>query len=149
LPAAVGGGVGLVVVVAIRLFHHSAPAAVAAPPEAKPASEFDPFVQGSASEQRGAHRRTGNPVEVHIRLPKAEQPQLHGYVMDRSTGGLCLRVDQPVQPGTMLHVRPVNAPPITPWVEIEVKSSRQTQDGWELGCQFLRTPPWALLLMFG
>ncbi|HYT89813.1 MAG TPA: PilZ domain-containing protein, partial [Gemmataceae bacterium] len=127
------------------------PKTVARPaPSQQPLSQtYDPFVHGSATEQRAAHRRTGNPVEVLIRRPGSEGSQLRGYVLDRSTGGLCLRVEVVLEAGALLHVRPVNAPPITPWIEIEVKNTYQTDEGWQLGCQFVRTPPWAMLLMFG
>jgi hypothetical protein len=49
----------------------------------------------------------------------------------------------------VLEVRAVNAPAVTPWTEVEVRSCRRTQDGWEAGYKFVRTPPWAILLMFG
>jgi hypothetical protein len=106
-------------------------------------------VQGSASEQRKAYRRSGNPVAVFIRTPGTGMEPKRASVLNRSTGGLCLDIEQPVQEETLLEVRPANAPPITPWVEIKVKDCRRTVDGWQLGCQFVRTPPWALLLMFG
>jgi hypothetical protein len=147
LPAVVGGGVGLLVVATLHALGR--PAAAAAPAPEKPKQDFDPFVHGSASEQRSSHRRRGSPVEVLIRPAAGEGAQWRGYVLDRSTGGMCLRVEKALDAGVQLHVRPANAPPITPWIEIEVKSARQTTDGWELGCQFVRTPPWALLLMFG
>ncbi len=148
IPTLVGLGAGLVIVLA---FHFLVRGRQAPPPaEApRPEPEYDPFVQGSASEQRSAFRRTGNPVEVQMRKPGSVREPARGHVINRSTGGLCLAVDVMIPEGTVLELRPTNAPPITPWTEVEVRSCRRTQDGWEAGCKFVRTPPWAMLLMFG
>jgi hypothetical protein len=113
----------------------------------QPAS--DPFVHGSVSEQRKSFRRQGNPVEVFIVNPKISASPFKGYVIDRCVGGLGLYVEVSVVPGQQLTVRPINAPPITPWVEVIVKSCRVSKHNFELGCQFVKTPPWAVLLMFG
>ena len=48
-----------------------------------------------------------------------------------------------------LAVIPLNAPSITPWVDIEVRTCRKVGDNFELGCQFVKTPNWSILLMFG
>jgi hypothetical protein len=149
LPALVGVGAGLLGILTFHfLIRPGKPGGVVRIPR-KAEAAYDPFVEGSASEQRMAHRRTGNPVEVWVRLPPDELSQQHGYVLDRSVGGLCLLLENSFPNDTVLHVRPANAPPITPWVAVTVRSSRQTREGWQLGCQFIRTPPWAILLMFG
>jgi PilZ domain len=132
-----------------RLVFPSQSEAKNAQPEEKPTPEYDPFVQGSATEQRNAFRRGGNPVEVLLASPEEHGKQVHGWVVDRSVGGLCLTVDEAYTEGTVLTVRTLNAPPATPWVEVAVKSCRQTKDAWELGCQFVKTPPWAVMLLFG
>jgi len=118
-------------------------------PTEKPTPEYDPFVQGSASEQRGAFRRGGNPVEILIADTRHNGRPQRGWILDRSMGGLCLAVNEAMAEGSLLTVRTANAPPTTPWVEIQVKSCRQRKDDWELGCQFLKTPPWAVMLLFG
>jgi hypothetical protein len=120
-----------------------------AKPEEKQTPAFDPFVQGSASEQRSAYRRAGNSIEVLIGDPEQEKQATHGWIVDRSMGGLCLAVAEARAKGTVLKVRTVNAPPATPWVDLEVKSCRQTKEDWELGCQYVKTPPWAVMLLFG
>jgi hypothetical protein len=120
-----------------------------AEPTDKPDPDYDPFVQGSASEQRGTLRRGGNPVAVLISQQGQEGPVCHGSVVDRSLGGLCLTVDDPVPMGAVLTIRAVKAPSATPGVDVEVKSCRRAKEAWELGCQFVKTPPWAVLLLFG
>jgi hypothetical protein len=118
-------------------------------PDDKLTPEYDPFVQGSKSEQRTAFRRGGNPVEVLVTPGATDGPAARAWVVDRSMGGVCLSALDAVAQGTVLKMRALNAPPATPWVEVEVKSCRQAKDGWELGCQFIKTPPWAVMLLFG
>jgi hypothetical protein len=148
LPSLVGLGAALLAIAGLHFFSRGR-SAQAPPSPSGPQPEFDPFVQGSATEQRKAYRRAGNPIEVLLRTPGTGQEPKRGWVVNRSTGGLRLDVDQLVEEESVLEVRPSNAPPITPWVEVKVKDCRRTTDGWHLGCQFVRTPPWALLLMFG
>ncbi len=104
---------------------------------------------GGSLDRRQALRRGGNPVPVFITDAEAEAKPVRAYVLDRSTGGLCLSVPEAIEPGTVLSVRAVNAPPATPWVKIEVRNCRPVGNEFELGCKFLITPPWSILLLFG
>src|SRR5205807_67771 len=72
-----------------------------------------------------------------------------GWVLDRSVGGLCLDLSAAFPEGTRLSLFPTQAPGMTPWTEVEVRSCRQKKDGYEVGCQFVKTPPWSILLLFG
>jgi hypothetical protein len=109
----------------------------------------DPFRVGSPGDKRAAARRKGNPVSILISDAAAEARPYPGLVVDRSTGGLCVLADKAVEVGTILSVRAANAPSTVPWVQVEVKNSRGTGNQWELGCQFVKTPPWSVLLLFG
>jgi PilZ domain len=109
----------------------------------------DPFVFGSASEKRVALRRTGQPTRVTIYTDAEEDKRYEAWVVDRSVGGLCLVVQHPFPEGTILNVRANHAPPQVPYVKVEVKRSQSSGDGYELGCQFLKTPTWNILLLFG
>jgi hypothetical protein len=82
-------------------------------------------------------------------LPEQKDQPSQGWVLDRSMGGMCLQTSVEFNPGTQLAVLPVNAPTMTPWVDIEVRTCREIKDGFELGCQFIKTPNWSILLMFG
>jgi hypothetical protein len=113
------------------------------------APQPDPFIHGSAGERRSSLRRGGNPVAVLITDAEVKEPPFQGWVLDRSMGGLCLSVEQEVAAGAILSVRAANAPSNVAWVQVEVKNSRQEGTTWELGCQFLRTPTWGVLLLFG
>jgi hypothetical protein len=151
LPLAAGMTVGALCIIAYRAFGKR-PAALAPPPPppaVKQEPEYDPFVYGSKTEQRKAHRRAGNPVEVLIAPNQSNNPEWRGWVVDRSVCGLCLCVSEEFADGTHLRALPINAPAMTPWTELEVRSCRSTNEGYELGCQFARQPPWSVLLLFG
>lgn len=109
----------------------------------------DPFVQGSYTENRKSLRRRGNLVEVLYSRPDNRNVVERALVLDRSLGGLRLAVGERLAPETRLVVLPVNSSDQVPWVEIEVRTCSQVKDSWELGCQFVKTPQWSILLMFG
>ena len=145
---------GLAFAVGVAVLNRRPGRAARAPAGAQPGSAQarenpDPFVQGSTSERRVGARRVGNLVAVSVTDADGQSPPVDGWVADRSVGGLCLRLDAPVGVGTLLNVRPRDASAVVPWTQVEVKSCRQEADGWEIGCQFLRTPPWSVLLLFG
>jgi hypothetical protein len=125
------------------------PAGVQPEPAAGTETNPDPFLQGSRSERRAANRRGGSLVAVSVTDADAKGPPVDGWVSDRSVGGLCLLLEAPVGVGTLLNVRPRQSSAVVPWTQVEVKSCRQEPEGWEIGCQFLRTPPWSVLLLFG
>jgi hypothetical protein len=110
----------------------------------------DPFTQGAASERRQSPRRAGQSIKVTIQFVNDQSIEFEGYVMDRSMGGLRLLVDRQLTHNQMLNVRSVDAPESVTWVQVQVRRINQLPDkSYELGCQFLRTPPWAVLLTFG
>ena len=155
LPAAweqwgiAGAGVavaGLAFVVGRRML--TGRPAVALPPETQTPTH-DPFESGSSSEKRVAARRKGASLEVLIADEQQRQPPHEGWVVDRSLGGLCLASTRQLEPGTFLRVRPKNAEMVVPWVEVEVRSCKLEEGVWQLGCQFRKTPPYSVLLLFG
>lgn len=98
-----------------------------------------------------APQRRGTPVAVVITDADALQEPIPGWVVDRSMDGLCLELDvaRKVAAGTMLGVRPVDAPLTIPRVMVSVHSCQKVKQGWELDCQFVRTPPWSVRMLFG
>jgi len=146
LPLAIGMGVGLCAVTVSKLVFERKKPRRRKPEQAVP----DPFTAGSHSEQRKSYRRQGNPTGVFIALPDQKDKPMEGWVLDRSMGGICLQANSEFAPDTQLAVLPMNAPTMTPWVDIQVKTCRPLDDeGYELGCQFIKTPAWSILLMFG
>jgi hypothetical protein len=72
-----------------------------------------------------------------------------GLVINRSKGGLCVSVSQPVAVGTTLQLRACQAPDDTPWIPVLVRHCGANKDRWQLGCQFVEELPWSILLLFG
>jgi hypothetical protein len=73
-----------------------------------------------------------------------------GYVLDRSMGGLRLLLERPLTHNQMLNVRASDAPHRVTWVQVQVRRMQQLPDkSYEISCQFVRTPPWPILLTFG
>lgn len=120
----------------------------AGPPRPPEEKQHDPFAEGSVSERRVSARRRGNAVEIDVRIGE-EDVCADGWVVNRSTGGLCFRLGRAFEVGAVLRVRARHAPQITPWTDVEVCSCRKQGDEWEIGCRFVRTPPWSILLLFG
>jgi hypothetical protein len=154
VPFLVGMVVGGLCLVTIRVLQRPGPVALPPPPPPpnpvqKVGPGYDPFVHGSPSEQRKAHRRAGNPVEVFVTRAEETTPFCRAWVIDRSVEGVALSLSNELKPEMHLQLRPVTAPAITPWTEVEVKSCRPVKDGFELGCQFVKKPQWSVLLLFG
>jgi hypothetical protein len=122
------------------------------PPPATPTADpyqADPFTHGSASDKRRALRRRGSSVTVMISDAAGTAPPWQGIVANRSVGGLQLEIDRSVPVGAVLSVRPAQAPSIVPWIQVEIRHCQKTGTTWQVGCQFLRTPPANILWLFG
>src|SRR6266849_3728619 len=122
------------------------PAGPAAPvvllaPVYLPTPDEDSFYLRKRRERRRWIRRWGNPVEVRIVSSLHPEP-LAGTVVNRSTGGVALLVDEAHDAGALLKVRAVLAPKDVPWLDIEVKNCRKTGRNWVIGCQYPEIPPW-------
>jgi hypothetical protein len=122
----------------------------AQPPATAPSSEndWDVFIHGSSSDRRAAPRRHDNCVEVLLTSESQESP-IHGWVVNRSLKGLGLTVGMPIPVGTILGIRPCNAPDSATWTQIEVRYCRPQGTEWDIGCAFLRAPTYNVLLLFG
>jgi len=150
IPLSIGGVVALLILGAGYLVLAGRRPQAAEPPlETEDLPEFDPFVYGSPKDKRRALRRQGNPVAVMISDAEVQIRPYQGMVIDRSMGGLCLGVDQEIPVGTVLSIRPARTAELIPWVQVEVRNSRQIDGFYELGRQFVKTPPSAVLWLFG
>jgi hypothetical protein len=103
----------------------------------------------SYADRRGAVRREGQPVRVTLASNTFRSGACDGYVIDRSTGGLKIASPAAVAPGSTLQVRAVDAPDTVGFVVLLVRSCRKGDGHYELGCEFEKTPPWNVLLLFG
>jgi hypothetical protein len=112
------------------------------------ALEWEP-PEHSYADRRGAVRREGTVVRVLLAAPPFRNGVGEGFVLDRSTGGLRIAVTTPLEPGITVQVRATNAPETVGFVGVLVRSCRKTGEFFELGCEFEKTPPWNVLLLFG
>lgn len=117
------------------------------PPLAVAPMPLAPF--NRATERRVGFRRVGNPVEVLVCDLEFKSPPVRGWVVDRSRLGVRLSLAEKVANGTILQIRPSNAPDNIPWQAIEVRNAQPGEQAWELGCQFASEPSWEVLLLFG
>ena len=113
------------------------------------ASPEDAFRYGMGMARRKSVRLSGNQIPVHVSPDGTVESAWEGWIIDRSQGGLRLRVPESIPVGVVLRVRCLNVSKTSPWVEVQVKNFREKQDYWELGCQFLADPPNDVLRSFG
>jgi hypothetical protein len=100
-------------------------------------------------DQRAEFRRPGNPVLVHIADADQQRSPWNAWVVDRSRRGLRLAVERPLLVGNVYTVRPIQAPPATPWTAVEIRHCSQLDSHWEAGCKFLKPPTVAVLMLYG
>jgi len=98
--------------------------------------------------RRAAIRYWGNPVEVGIISGYRVEP-VRGAVVNRSTGGVALLVDEAYDEGAKLKVRAVLAPKDVGWIDVEVRNCRKAGKTWVIGCQYPEVPPWNAVVWLG
>jgi PilZ domain len=116
---------------------------------AEGAQPADPFRDGGRSERRSSLRRGGTHLSVLLSDAEAEVGPVRGVIIDRSTGGLSVAVDEPVRLGEVLSVRVAASAHEMPWVQVTVRHFRREGSYYLMGCQFRRPQPWSVLLLFG
>jgi hypothetical protein len=161
LPVAIGGVVAVLVLTAlcVTTLRRRKPdgfelPAVAAPAVGDGASADENALNWAPPEQsyadrRGSARREGQPVRVLLSSPTFRNGVTDGYVLDRSTGGLRIAMPTGIAPGSTMQARAVNAPDTVGFITLIVRSCRKNGDFFEVGCEFEKTPPWNVLLLFG
>jgi hypothetical protein len=147
-PYAVGSAVGGVVLL-LMLRKKSQRKDSLNPDDLLKAADSTEIGDEGFSDRRGAVRREGAPTRVIVSSPAFKAKLESGWVLDRSTGGLRLALNRAVPPGSGLQVRAENAPDTIPWVNVLVRSCKNTGEHYEVGCAFETTPPWNVLLLFG
>lgn len=130
-----------------QLMAAGAPGTNSAPPQDKALSWAPP--EQSYADRRGSTRREGAPVRVLLSSPTFRNEVNDGFVVDRSTGGLRIAMQTAMAPGSTMSVRAANAPDNIAFVTVIVRNCKKTGDFFEIGCEFEKTPPWNVLLLFG
>jgi hypothetical protein len=91
-----------------------------------------------AGERRASVRLPGGEGAVTVRSPGTEQAE--AAILDRSAGGLSLRLGEMVLPGAVLGVE-LTGPDAAGCVPVEVRHARPDGDAWVLGCSFVAERP--------
>ena len=101
-----------------------------------------------ALDHRSSVRRRGNPSPVEIM--RGSSKPCRGWVLDRSTTGLCLTVCDPVDIGSTISVRSTQYGESGPWISAQVQHcALKEKNTWVFGCRFVERQPWGVLLLFG
>ena len=103
----------------------------------------------SYADRRESVRRDGQPIRVVLSSASFRNGVNDGFVVDRSTGGLKIITRTAMAPGGTVQVRAANAPDTVGFVTTIVRSCRPEGDHFVVGCEFEKTPPWNVLLLFG
>jgi hypothetical protein len=107
----------------------------------KTSSQGQLLVKEGIAERRSSRRRWGNPTEVYLDSPLLIG-RVRGLVINRSTPGLAIFINQEVPPGSTLTLRAVEAPNSVPPLEVEVKYCRKTKRNYIIGCHAHKEIPW-------
>ena len=137
----------VVVAGALYWLSRSAPVFAEAPPAAEPL-----VAKNKAKDLRGTTRRQGNTVEVHIAAAGAKKDPGIGSVLDRSMGGMRLALYHEVEVGAVVAIRPIHVNEMVPWVDVEIRSCKLSSEmpgQFEVGCQYVKSPPYSIQLLFG
>jgi hypothetical protein len=105
-------------------------------------------VSATVSDRRSSPRLKGRPVSVLVASTVVAPDPFPGWVLDRSSGGFCLQVDEPVPVHTIVSIRRTDAQPIARWVRLEVRNSRPVRSSWHIGCQFVQKLLWQQIREF-
>jgi hypothetical protein len=103
---------------------------------------------GTSPERRKSPRRRGPTVKVLVSDPDGRATRYSALLLDRSPGGMRLSVAEAVPVGTLLTVGPPEGSPSVPWLQMEVKYCIRQDDTWLVGCKFVGTPSWSVLMLF-
>lgn len=149
LPTCVGLGVALILLLLFASQKVKRRRQQASPPAGGRSSQWTMPVPSFADRRSSTRREGGNPVKVTLASAAFKSGRHPGFVLDRSTGGLRLAASAGMPVGSSVQVRADNAPDETPWVTVIVRSCKPSGKGFEMGCEFDKTPPWNVLLLFG
>jgi hypothetical protein len=140
-----GASVGaLAFLVGRKLVRHAPDEPLSPVPVMPPGQVSEP-----ARDRRSCPRRIGQTSEVDLIDPEGLRETQTALILNRSPGGLGLKVFQPVPVDRVFHVRTRRAKPErNTCVPVEIRCCRRTVDGWSLNCRFAESLTWGELLLF-
>lgn len=103
---------------------------------------------GRGAERRRDFRNYSSPVRIEVAFPRLKR-RADGWAVDHSAGGLALHLESRPRLWEVVEVCPCTVPGLKVWVRALITNCRMEADAWRAGCQFLDTPPWGVLRLFG
>ena len=91
------------------------------------------------SERRSGVRLGGSATPAEVCTDPS--PRTPAQVVDRSAGGVRLRVTRPLPVGSVVGVRVPAEADNRRWFPVQVRYCRRNGDGWEAGCEFVGERP--------
>jgi hypothetical protein len=85
--------------------------------------------------------RLGGGDAVTVRTGPAARPAETAPVLDRSPGGLAVRLGRPLAAGDVLGVGVPGVMGQPEWFLAQVRHCRPAGDGWAIGCEYLGEGP--------
>jgi hypothetical protein len=106
---------------------------------------IDGELRGTRPERRATPRRA---CSVQLQVTDGDDSwAAAALALEHSLGGVRLLLAAPAPVGGLLRVRPARSGDEEPWTELRVRYCRPDPGGgWQVGCQFCRTPPWTLFV---
>ena len=104
-----------------------------------------------AYDRRQRVRRIGKLTLIRVATALDADPveSQEGFVLDRSSRGLCFASERRYEVGEAIFVLPVSTRPDVPWVAVTIRNCRVREDYFLIGCEFHQPPPVSVLLLFG
>jgi serine/threonine protein kinase len=100
-------------------------------------------------ERREAARRIGSPVSVVVMAPTVRPEPISGWVINRSSSGLGLLLDEDLEVGTVVDVQPARCSSGPFGVSVRVIRCATERGSWRIGCKFVEKHSHEKLRMFG
>ncbi len=97
---------------------------------------MNPYQAMATPKRRQTPRGRGAPTRILILDKNRPDEPFSGYVLNRSIGGLCVSLIQPLEEGAIIRIRPAKELLDDTWYDVVVKYCRATDTGWEMGCEF-------------
>ena len=105
--------------------------------------------RGSYREKTKSLHRSGGSVDVLIASADRPDNPVKSWVLERSINAMTLVAEEPLDAGTVAKVRPLNASPEVPWVDININECSGQGTEWRIACRFVKVPPYNILMLFG
>lgn len=87
-------------------------------------------------------RLGGGLTPLAVRTAPPPVPATEARVLNRSVGGLGLKIHEPIEPGVVVEVRSLADEDVPNGFFALVRHCRRSDDGWVVGCEFIDTRPW-------